>query len=165
MELIKNIFFNTDKIVSNSKLKISYVGALYQNNSEQVFLHYGFGLNWDNINDIEMNKTELGFQCEIPIEDSESLNLCFRNSNDEWDNNEGLNYIFPIEESAEDEVEIEDKNEELSLVEVKDSGMQIHKGLRKTYIWSKKVRIAVYKIMKFFPKLISGNYKRKITEE
>ena len=59
MELIKNIFFNTDKIVSNSKLKISYVGALYQNNSEQVFLHYGFGLNWDNINDIEMNKTDL----------------------------------------------------------------------------------------------------------
>ena len=165
MELVKNIFFNTDKIVSNSKLKISYVGTLYQNNSDQVFLHYGFGLNWDNLSDIEMNKTELGFQCEIEIKDYESLNLCFRNSNDVWDNNEGQNYIFPIEEVSEAEIEENAEVEELSLIEVKDNGMQIHKGLRKTYIWSKKVRIAVYKIMRFFPKLISGNYKRKITEE
>jgi hypothetical protein len=43
--------------------------------------------------------------------------------------------------------------------------MQVHKGLRKTYIWSKKVKLAVYKIIKFFPKIISGNYKRKVSEE
>ena len=61
MELVKNIFFNTDKIIENSKLKISYVGSLYQNASEEVFLHYGFGINWDNVSDIKMEKTELGF--------------------------------------------------------------------------------------------------------
>ena len=88
MELVKNIFFNTDKIIENSKLKISYVGSLYQNGSEEVFLHYGFGMQWDNVSDIKMEKTELGFQCEIDILESESLNLCFRNSNNEWDNND-----------------------------------------------------------------------------
>ena len=159
MELVKNIFFNTDKIVENSKVKISYVGLLYQNNSDKVFLHYGFGLNWDNVSDIEMEKTELGFQCEIEINSDETLNLCFRNSLDEWDNNDGINYIFQIEKHNP----VEDA--ELSLVTVKDNGMQVHKRLRKTYIWSKKVRIAVYKIIKYFPRLISGNYKRKITEE
>ena len=36
--------------------------------------------------------------------------------------------------------------------------------LRKSYIWSKKVRLAVYKLITYLPKLISGNYKRKIIE-
>ena len=158
MELVKNIFFNTDKIVENSKLKISYVGLLYQNGSEEVFLHYGFGMQWDNVSDIKMEKTELGFQCEIEIKESDSLNLCFRNGNNEWDNNNCQNYTFPIEK-------IEKEDEELSLVVTEDAGMQVHKGLRKTYIWSKKVKLAVYKIIKFFPKIISGNYKRKLNEE
>lgn len=159
MELVKNIFFNTDKIVENSKLKISYVGALYQNGSEEVFLHYGFGLQWDNVSDIKMEKTELGFQCEIEIGESESLNLCFRNGNNEWDNNEGQNYNFSIEKLEKEEEDIN-----LSLIVTEDAGMQIHKGLRKSYIWSKKVKLAVYKIIKFFPKIMSGNYKRKVIE-
>ena len=144
MELVKNIFFNTDKIVENSKLKISYVGDLYQNGSEEVFLHYGFGLQWDEVSDIKMEKTELGFQCEIDI--------------NEWDNNNGENYIFNIEK-------ISKEDENLALIVAEDSGMQIHKGLRKSYIWSKKVKLAVYKIIKFFPKIISGNYKRRVSEE
>ena len=163
MELVKNIFFNTDKIVENTKLKISYVGTLYQEQAEEVTLHYGFGPDWDNVTDVTMEKTELGFQCEIDITDGETLNLCFKDGFGNWDNNNGENYTFTIEkyEPTEDEID----TTETSLVEVKDNGMQIHKGLRKTYIWSKKVRIAVYKLIKFFPKIISGNYKRKITDE
>ena len=37
--------------------------------------------------------------------------------------------------------------------------------LRKTYLWSKKIRIAIYKIMRYIPKLISGNYRRKVDEK
>ena len=160
MELVKNIFFNTDKIIENSKLKISYVGSLYQNASEEVFLHYGFGINWDNVSDIKMEKTELGFQCEIEIIESDLLHLCFRNANNEWDNNNGETYSFTIEKTINNEIE----EESTALVVTKDSSMQIRKGLSKTYIWSKKVRIAVYKIIKFFPKIISGNYKRRVIE-
>lgn len=50
MELVKNVFFNTDKLVENAKVKISYVGKLFQENSSEVYLHYGFGSNWDNVN-------------------------------------------------------------------------------------------------------------------
>ncbi len=159
MELVKNIFFNTDKIVEGSKLKISYVGYLFQNNSEKVYLHYGFGLNWNNVSEIEMEKTELGFQCEIDILAGETLNLCFKNNANVWDNNFGQNFVFPIEEKQEQE-----ENED-SLVLVGENEMQMHKGLRKSYIWSKKIKLAVYKIIKYFPKIISGNYKRKINEE
>ena len=99
MELVKNIFFNTDKLIENDTIKISYTGKLFQDNSEEVFVHYGFGNNWENLNEIQMEKTELGFQAEIELVSSDTLNLCFRNSNNEWDNNDAQNYIFPIEKA------------------------------------------------------------------
>ena len=152
MELIKNIFFNTDKLVENSKVKISYAGKLFQDNCEEVYIHYGFGLNWDNLNEIKMEKTELGFQAEIELPSSETFNFCFRNSKNEWDNNDGQNYVFPIE------------TVEVALVVNGKSFLDAPRKLRKSYIWSKKVRLAVYKIITYLPKLISGNYKRKIIE-
>ena len=153
MELVKNIFFNTDKLIENSTIKISYTGKLFQNNSEEVFVHYGFGNNWDNLNEIKMEKSELGFQAEIELISDNTLNLCFRNTNNEWDNNDGQNYIFPIEKA------------ELSLIIKEDSSIASPRKLRKTYLWSKKLRIAVYKIITYLPKIISGNYKRKVKNE
>ena len=153
MELIKNIFFNTDKLVENSKVKISYTGKLFEENKGNVYLHYGYGLNWDNISDVEMIRTELGYQAEIELTNADSLNLCFRNSNNEWDNNNGKNYSFPIEKV------------EVSLVPQENvSGLDVQRKLRKSYIWSKKIRLAIYKMIHYFPKLISGNYKRKTSE-
>ena len=153
MELVKNIFFNTDKLIENTTVKISYTGKLFQDGSEEVFVHYGFGNNWDNLNEIEMEKTELGFQAEIELVSDETLNLCFRNSNNEWDNNEGQNFIFPIEKA------------ELSLVVKEDVSISSPRKLRKAYLWSKKLRIAVYKLITYLPKIISGNYKRKVNNE
>ena len=97
MELIKNIFFNTDKLIENTVVKLSYTGELFQDGSNEVFIHYGFGQNWDNINEIKMEKTELGFQCEITLSGTETFNFCFKNNLDKWDNNNGENYIFTIE--------------------------------------------------------------------
>lgn len=151
MELTKNIFFNTDKLVENSKVKISYTGKLFQDYSEEVSIHYGFGLNWENVKDIKMEKTDLGFQAEINLLEGESFNFCFKNENKEWDNNNGQNYIFPLEKV----------NKELLVLEDEQVSLGTAKKLRKSYLWSKKIRLAVYKIITYFPKLISGNYSRK----
>ena len=86
--------------------------------------------------------------------EDDSLNLCFRNGNEEWDNNEGQNYSFPIEKVSTELIVLED--EPLSLGSARK--------LRKTYLWSKKIRLAVYKIITYLPKIISGNYKRKIPQ-
>lgn len=155
MELVKNIFFNTYKLVQNSTIKISYTGELFQDNSEDVYIHYGFGTNWDNLNDVKMNKTELGFQAEIYLPESNLFNFCFRNSANKWDNNNNENYSFIIDKP------------ELSLAVRDERRLQTDhvRKLRKTYIWSKKVKIAVYKIVKFFPKIISGNYRKKINSQ
>lgn len=155
MELTKNIFFNTDKLVENSKVKISYTGQFFQDGSEEVFIHYGFGLNWDNVNDVEMEKTELGYQAEIDLGEGESFNFCFNNNAGQWDNNNGQNYVFPIEKVQTDLIVLDNDNTSLGNV----------RRLRKSYIWSKKIRLAVYKIITYLPKIISGNYKRKISEQ
>ncbi len=154
MELAKNIFFNTDKLVGNTTVKVSYTGSLFQNNAEEVYIHYGFGLQWENVSEKKMEKTELGFQAEIELDDNESLNFCFRDGNDVWDNNDNANYIFPIEHI-----------ENSLVVQEETNSLPTTRRLRRSYIWSKKLRIAVYKIITYFPRLISGNYKRKVSTD
>lgn len=150
MELVKNIFFNTDKLIQNSVVKISYTGKFFEENSEEVFIHYGFGPNWDNLNEIKMEKTELGFQTEIELLENDTFNFCFRNENNEWDNNNSQNYIFELEQPVMDLV-----------VSDVDYSLDRPNKLRKTYLWNKKIRLAIYKIITYVPRLISGNYKRR----
>ena len=151
MELTKNIFFNTDKLIANTSVKISYSGKLFQEEAQNVFIRFGFGQDWNNISEIEMNKTELGFQAEINLDNSDTFNFCFNDGNGNWDNNNGQNYSFVIEEL------------QTGLLLQEDVSLDTKRKLSKTYLWSKKIRLAVYKIITYLPKLISGNYKRKIT--
>ena len=153
MELSKNIFFNTDRLVQLSKIKISYTGTLFAENSKEVFIHYGFDNDWKELNEIPMKKTDLGFQAEIELPAYETFNFCFRDGENNWDNNDKANYVFPIEKS------------ETALAIREELAVETKRHLRKSYIWSKKIRLAVYKLLVYVPKLISGNYKRKITEE
>ena len=151
MELTKNIFFNTDKLIQNTKVKISYTGLFFENGSEDVYIHYGFGSFWDNLTEIKMEKTELGFQVEVDLLESETFNFCFRNENNEWDNNDYQNYVFELEKQPLD----------LVLTNF-DTSLDRPNRLRKSYLWSKKIRLAVYKLITYVPKLISGNYKKKL---
>lgn len=151
MELSKNIFFNTDKLVENQTVKISYTGNFFQEGANEVYLHYGFGLLWENTNEVKMERTDLGFQAEVTLLPYETLNFCFRNEQNLWDNNQNCNYVFPIEPEI--------TNQELSLI------ISPPKRLRKSYIWSKKIKLAIYKIITYLPKIISGNYRRKIHNE
>ena len=101
-----------------------------------------------------MEKTELGFQTEIALLESETFNFCFKNDKNEWDNNNGENYIFELEAPC------------LDLVLSNDGfGLERTNRLRKTYLWSKKIRIAVYKLIRYIPKIITGNYKRKVEDK
>ena len=101
-----------------------------------------------------MEKTDLGFQAEIELLEGDTFNFCFKNSDDKWDNNNGQNYVFPLEKVQTELVVLDDEPVSLGSA----------RKLRRSYLWSKKVRLAVYKIITYLPKLISGNYKRKLKE-
>ena len=55
--------------------------------------------------------------------------------------------------------EIEKKQNELLVLEDEPVSLGNVRKLRKSYLWSKKIRLAVYKIISYFPILISDNYK------
>lgn len=149
MELVKNIFFNTDRLTANTTVKISYTGKFFQDNSTNVSIHYGFGNEWEGLVDAEMTKTELGFQIEVDLLDKETFNFCLKNEKGEWDNNEGTNYIFNIE------------HPDTALILLEEADMHPVRRLRRSYIFTKKLKLAIYKMLVYIPKLISGNYKRK----
>ena len=64
-------------------------------------------------------------------------------------NNNGANYVFSIE------------HPDTALLLIEDIPLHPVKRLRKSYIISKKIKLAIYKLLVYIPKLISGNYKRK----
>ena len=146
MELVKNIFFNTDKLTSNSQVKISYTGKFFQDDSNNVAINYTFENDWKNKKEENMTRSDLGFQINIDIPDTDKFSFYFKNENDDSDNNEGNNYVFEI------------TRPETALVVIKEKPLR---HLRKSYIYSKKIKIAIYKLLRFIPKLITGNYHKK----
>ena len=154
MELVKNIFFNTDKLIENSVVKISYTGKFFQDNSNtELYIHYGFGLLWENVNEIKMEKTELGYQALIYLNGQDSLNFCFKNGKGEWDNNDGKNYVFEIAPLPKD------------LIVVQESSLEEPRKLRKSYLLWKKIKFSVIAAIKYLPKLFSFNTNSNTVED
>ena len=82
---------------SGKILKINYSGKLYQENSSEVYIVYGYGENWDKTTEQKMNKTSRGFTYNILMENYNTFNFCFKNENNIWDNNNSFNYITTIQ--------------------------------------------------------------------
>lgn len=77
--------------------KITYRGLLLQNGATDVYAHVGYGYRWENATDYKMTKTGQGFEVSIPIDrNTETLNLCFKDAANNWDNNAGANYTFAV---------------------------------------------------------------------
>jgi hypothetical protein len=94
------------------KLKISYYGLLARAGAESIYLHAGYGSDWDSSSYIEMEKVPEGFKAEIEVQAGKSLGICFKDSADNWDNNSGENYIFKITARSikKDKSSIKDEN-------------------------------------------------------
>lgn len=153
MELFRNIFFNTDKVIENTEVKVTYAGKLFQDGSDEVIVHYGFGDNWENGQDIQMQKTELGYQADIHVESNTKLNFCFRNGNGEWDNNNGNNYAFKIEKNNYQEAEEVDYGTE-TVEEEKSIAVYT------TPSWGELIKKTFNNFINYFSKLFSKNTEK-----
>lgn len=77
-------------------VKIMYNGLLAQNGADQVYLHMGFGDQWDKSSDLPMQRTINGWQRVIPLDVTGSMNFCFKDSANNWDNNNGYNWRVEV---------------------------------------------------------------------
>lgn len=78
------------------KVKIIYDGLLAKNGATHVFAHVGFGSRWEHVDDYRMDKTTTGFETTVPVISGDTINLCFKDCAENWDNNTGKNYSFDI---------------------------------------------------------------------
>lgn len=102
MDFTKDIYINKDTIYEDQEIVLLYKGFLFSNNlTDEVYISYGYGSNWENKSEIKMKPSTFGYLATIKVESGENLQFCFRNNNGEWDNNNYSNYILPIQENEE----------------------------------------------------------------
>lgn len=79
-------------------VEIAYDGLLANSGAAEIYAHVGFDEDWKAVQDYRMGKTAAGFETSVFLPaDTDSLNICFRDSSGNWDNNSGANYIFDVE--------------------------------------------------------------------
>jgi len=78
------------------KVKVFYDGLLSKSGATHVYAHVGFGSKWENVYDYQMTRTNTGFEVSIPVSRPETLNICFKDCANNWDNNSGKNYSFDV---------------------------------------------------------------------
>lgn len=82
--------------VSDNTATIKYDGLLAKAGADDVYTVVGYGSNssWDNIQTIRMNRFGNSFHADVPTMHGMNINVCFKDSAENWDNNSGMNYTF-----------------------------------------------------------------------
>ncbi|TCL69376.1 putative carbohydrate-binding protein with starch-binding CBM53 [Hydrogenispora ethanolica] len=97
-EVVDGIFLDPVPITLGDEVKIKYKGHLASAGADKVFLHAGYGSEqWNNVMDIPMKKTrDGGWTVSIQVEEPSNFNFCFRDSAQNWDNNNGRNWSYQV---------------------------------------------------------------------
>ncbi len=134
---------------NENKMFVKYIGGLIYN-SENIYFYYK--QQDKEFVKLEMNKIENN-EYIIELNDIEGeISYYFENEKGELDNNFEMNYYYEPERKTE-----------ANIVVVEEKAIdKKRKKLRKTYIWSKKIKLAVYKLIISLPRFITGNYRRRI---
>ncbi len=85
-------------IAKGDDATVIYNGLLCNSGADTVYLHAGYGNSWDNTKDIKMTKTYDGFEAKVPVTSQQQLNMAFKDSANNWDNNNTNNYTFEVQE-------------------------------------------------------------------
>ncbi|MBZ4647019.1 MAG: hypothetical protein JG777_2508 [Clostridia bacterium] len=81
---------------NGDNLKITYDGLLAQAGAAHVYLHIGEGENFFNVQDVKMEKIGPNkFEATVHVQPTgETVNFCFKDCANNWDNNYGRNYVL-----------------------------------------------------------------------
>lgn len=90
------VYINDAALYEGGKTKLKYNGYLHKNGAKEVYVHLGFGLLWENLTEIKMSKAADYYEADIPLVKADSLNFCFRDNSNNWDNNFFQNYSYEV---------------------------------------------------------------------
>lgn len=86
-------------MTAGEQVTIRYSGLLAQNGADKLVLHTGFGGNqaWFDVKDVSMQKVGANtWEAKLPLTSDSRLNFCFKDSAENWDNNNGKNWSYEI---------------------------------------------------------------------
>lgn len=82
---------------ARNTLRLVYSGVLAESGPEQIYAVVGYGnnLNWENVQEFPMYSTSPNkYELMLPVTRTGNINIVFKDSSNNWDNNSGLNYSF-----------------------------------------------------------------------
>ncbi len=92
------VFCDPYYVEKGESIQLTYEGVLAEQGAQMIYARIGYGPNdgWTNTGEYEMIRSRDGkFEIDIPITEVGNLNVAFKDDGDNWDNNNGQNYIFP----------------------------------------------------------------------
>jgi len=87
-------------VTVGDEVTLYYKGLLAQSGADAIFAHIGYGENWEDKTFIPMQKENDVFKATIKINHADDLNIAFKDSGDNWDNNSWANYSFKVTKKA-----------------------------------------------------------------
>ncbi len=82
---------------AGESVRVIYDGLLTKSGASDVLAHVGFGDRWEDVFDYRMVKTVTGFEATVQLpSNTNTLNVCFKDCANNWDNNSGMDYSFSV---------------------------------------------------------------------
>lgn len=98
--LANGVKVSKKSIEIGDEILVSYNGLLAEHGAEQVMAHYGYGDTWEEKSWLSMDWNNGAFTAKLKVIKSGNLNICFKDSIDNWDNNSSMNYTFKVDSKA-----------------------------------------------------------------
>lgn len=90
------LFLSKQRIFAEDEIIIGYKGLLLTSGARQVYMHIGYGENWEHCEDIPMIFSDGMFKAKLKVKVEGQLGITFRDPANNWDNNSGQNYNFKV---------------------------------------------------------------------
>lgn len=81
---------------AGDEISLTYKGLLVECGADKVFAYVGYGEDWNEKAFIPMAYDGSQFKAELKLTVAGVLNVAFKDSADNWDNNNGVNYTFKV---------------------------------------------------------------------
>ena len=82
---------------TRNTLRVLYSGILAKNGAKEIYAVIGYGdnLQWENVQEYPMHKLSgKKYELIFPVTRSGEINIAFKDSSENWDNNSGRNFTF-----------------------------------------------------------------------
>lgn len=93
------VFIRPARPHDSKEIRIVYNGLLSNSGASQVYAHIGLGAEWKKTRQIKMERRAEGFEAMVPTHHASALHVAFHDAAENWDNNNGNNYVFSLEET------------------------------------------------------------------